>query len=100
MKPMLMCAEGGCQISGTAIFDHLDELSKKLLIEAQKPEDLFLDLKQVSDCDSAFVALLTACLQIKSQQKKSLTLTNSPQKLLAMLDVYKLKNSGLQVISQ
>ncbi len=92
-----MCAQGGCQISGAAIFDHLDELSDKLLIEATKPEDMLLDLKQVSDCDSAFVALLTACLQIKTQQKKSIVLTNSPQKLLAMLDVYNLKESGLEL---
>ena len=74
MKPLLMCAQGGCQISGAAIFDHLGELSDKLLIEAAKPEDMRLDLKQVSDCDSAFVALLTACLQIKTQQKKYKTL--------------------------
>ena len=100
MKPLLMCAEGSCQVSGAAIFDHLDELSDKLLVEATKPEDMFLDLNQVTDCDSAFVALLTACLQIKKQQKKSIVLTNTPQKLLAMLDVYNLKDSGLQVATR
>lgn len=97
MKPLLLCAQGDCQISGAAVFDYLGELSDKLLLEAAKPEDLLLDLKQVSDCDSAFVALLTACLQLKRQQKKSFSLTSSPQKLLAMLDVYNLKESGLQV---
>ena len=100
MKPLLLCAEGGCQISGATIFDHLDELSDKLLIEATKPEDMLLDLNQISDCDSAFVALLTACLQIKKQQKKSIVVTNSPQKLLAMLDVYNLKDSGFQVTTR
>lgn len=97
MKPLLLCAQGGCQVSGAAIFDHLGELSEKLLIEATKPENMVLDLKQVSDCDSAFVALLTVCLKIKTQQNKSFSLANSPQKLLAMLDVYNLKESGLQI---
>lgn len=97
MKPLLLCAQGRCQLSGAAVFSQLDELSKKLLIEARKPEDLVLDLKQVSDCDSAFVALLTACLQIKSQQQKSLSLANSPRKLLAMLEVYHLQESGLRI---
>ena len=97
MKPLLLCAQGHCQLSGTAVFSQLDELSKKLLIEARKPEDLVLDLKQVSDCDSAFVALLTACLQIKSQQRNSLSLTNSPRKLLDMLEVYRLQESGLRI---
>ena len=97
MKPLLLCAQGRCQLSGAAVFSQLDELSKKLLIEARKAEDLVLDLKQVSDCDSAFVALLTACLQIKSQQQKALSLANSPRKLLAMLEVYHLQESGLRI---
>ena len=97
MKPLLMCAQGACQVSGAAIFNNLDELSEKMLDEASKPGDMLLDLKQVSDCDSAFVALLAACLQIKTQQKKSISLANSPQKLLAMLDVYNLKQSGLEL---
>lgn len=100
MKPFLLCGQGSCQISGAAIFSLLDELSNKLLIEAAKAEDMSLDLRQVSDCDSAFVALLTACLLLKIQQGKSLSLTNSPQKLLAMLEVYRLKQSGFLIAAE
>ena len=98
MKPLLLCAEGVCQISGAAIFSNLDELSVELMAEAGKSEDLVIDLHLVSDCDSAFVALLTSCLQIKAQQKKLLSLTNCPKKLLAMLEVYSLQQSGLKII--
>ena len=84
-------------VSGHAVFSSLDDLSQQLLTEAGKAGEMVVDLKELSDCDSAFVALLTACLQIKTQQHQSLVLINSPDRLLAMLDVYKLSNCGLQI---
>ncbi len=97
MKPVFKYAGGSCLISGQTVFNSLDNLSKELLAEAGKSGEMVIDLKEVSDCDSAFVALLTACLQIKKQQQQSLVLNNSPKKLLAMLDVYGLSDCGLTV---
>jgi len=95
MKPVFKYAEGNCLISGQPVFNSMDSLSKELLAEAGKYGELVIDLKEISDCDSAFVALLTACLQIKKQQQQSMVLNNSPKKLLAMLDVYGLSDCGL-----
>jgi ABC-type transporter Mla MlaB component len=95
MTPVFKYAGGSCLISGQPVFNSLDNLSKELLAEAGKSGEMVIDLKEVSDCDSAFVALLTACLQIKKQQQQSLVLNNSPKKLLAMLDVYGLADCGL-----
>jgi ABC-type transporter Mla MlaB component len=97
MKPVFKYAGGSCLISGQTVFNSLDNLSKELLAEAGKSGEMVIDLKEVSDCDSAFVALLTACLQIKKQQQQSLVLNNSPKKLLAMLDVYGLSDCGLKM---
>ena len=97
MKPALRFSEGKCLVSGHAVYSSLDNLSQQLLAEAGKTGKMSIDLKDLSDCDSAFVALLTACLQIKTQQQQSLVLINSPDRLLAMLDVYRLSNSGLQI---
>lgn len=97
MKPALRFSGGNCLLSGHAVFSSLDDLSQQLLTEAGKAGKMVLDLKELSDCDSAFVALLTACLQIKKQQHQPLVLSNSPHRLLAMLDVYRLGNSGLQI---
>ena len=97
MKPVFKYAGGSCLISGQPVFNSLERLSKELLAEAGKSGEMVIDLKEVSDCDSAFVALLTACLQIKEQQQQSLVLNNSPTKLLAMLDVYGLSDCGLTV---
>jgi ABC-type transporter Mla MlaB component len=95
MNAVFKYAGGGCLISGQAVFSSLDKLAKDLLTEAGKSGKMVIDLKQVSECDSAFVALLTACLQLKNQQQKELQLNNSPKKLLAMLDVYGLSDCGL-----
>ena len=97
MKPTLRFSSGNCLVSGDAVFSSLDDFSHQLLTEAGKVGDMVLDLKDLSDCDSAFVALLTACLQIKKQQQQALVLSNSPHRLLAMLDVYRLANSGLRI---
>jgi len=97
MKPVFKHAGGRCLISGQPVFNSLDNLSKELLVEAGKSGEMVIDLKEVSDCDSAFVALLMACMQIKKQQKQILALNNSPKKLLAMLDVYGLSDCGLTV---
>jgi len=94
---LLKYAGGSCLISGQAVFSSLDTLAKDLLTEAGKSGTMVIDLKQVSECDSAFVALLTACLQLKNQQQQSLVLNNSPEKLLAMLDVYGLSDCELQI---
>ena len=96
-QSLLKYAGGRCLISGQAVFSSLDTLAKDLLTEAGKSGNMVIDLKQVSECDSAFVALLTACLQLKNQQQQSLVLNNSPEKLLAMLDVYGLSDCGLKV---
>ena len=96
-QSLLKYAGGSCLISGQAVFSTLDKLAKDLLTEAGKPGKMVVDLKQVSECDSAFVALLTACLQLKKQQQQALVLNNSPKKLLAMLDVYGLSDCGLTV---
>ena len=97
MKPVFKYAGGRCLISGQPVFNSLDNLSKELLVEAGKSGEMLIDLKEVSDCDSAFVALLMACMQIKKQQKQILALNNSPKKLLAMLDVYGLSDCGLKM---
>jgi ABC-type transporter Mla MlaB component len=97
MKPALRFSQGKCLVSGHAVYNSLDNLSQQLLAEAGKAGSMIIDLKDLSDCDSAFVALLTACLQIKTQQQQPLVLSNSPDRLLAMLDVYKLSNCGLQI---
>ena len=97
MKPVYKNSGGSCVISGQTVFSSLDNLSKDLLAEAGKSGKMVIDLEKVSECDSAFVALLSACLQIKKQQQQSLVLNNSPKKLLAMLDVYGLSDCGLTV---
>ena len=97
MKAGFNYAGGSCLISGHLTFNSLGTLSEELLTEAGKAGEMVIDLKEVSDCDSSFVALLTACLQIKKKQQQSLLLKNSPKKLLAMLDVYGLQNCSLQL---
>ncbi len=97
MKPTFECDTEVCCISGAATFSYLDDLSKALLAHAGKQKDMKLDLKQVSDCDSAFVALLMACLQVKKQQNQTLSLYACPDKVLAMIDVYGLAESGIQI---
>ena len=97
MKPVLECDGQACRISGTATFSYLDELSKDLLTRAGRQEEMKLDLRQLTDCDSAFAALMMACLQIKKQQNYSFALHNSPQKLLSLFEVYGVAESGLQI---
>jgi len=97
MKPVLECDGQACRISGMATFSYLDELSKDLLTRAGRQEEMKLDLRQLTDCDSAFAALMMACLQIKKQQNYSLALRNSPQKLLSLLEVYGVAESGIQI---
>ena len=94
MKPALRFASGCCVITGQPGLDCLEELSQELLVQASKPGDMVINLKEISACDSSFVALLAACLQIKMAQQRSLTLAHSPQKLLAMFRVYRLMDSG------
>jgi ABC-type transporter Mla MlaB component len=97
MKPVFECDGQACRISGATTFSYLDDLSKDLLARAGRQEDMKLDLQQLTDCDSAFAALMMACLQIKKQQNHSLALHNSPQKLLSLFEVYGLAESGLQI---
>jgi len=97
MKPTFKCDGEVCRISGATTFSYLDTLSDDLLTRAGRQEDISLDLKLVSDCDSAFIALLMACLQIKKQQNHTLSLYGCPDKVLAMIDVYGLAGSGLQI---
>ncbi|MEA1890190.1 MAG: STAS domain-containing protein [Pseudomonadota bacterium] len=97
MKPAFECDGKVCRISGAATFSSLDDLSVDLLARAGRQQDLKLDLLQMSDCDSAFAALLMACLQIKKQQNHTLELLNSPQQLLSLFEVYGLTESGLQI---
>jgi len=97
MKPVIECDGQACRISGATIFSYIDDLSKELLTRAGRQEDMKLDLQQLTDCDSAFAALMMACLQIKKQQNLSLALRNSPQKLLSLFAVYGLTESGLQI---
>lgn len=97
MKPIFECDGEVCHISGATTFSYLDGLSKDLLTHAGKQQDMKIDLKQVSDCDSAFVALLMACLQIKKKQNQTLSLFDCPKKVLDMIDVYGLAESGLKI---
>ena len=97
MKSALRFSGGSCVVSGQTVFNALDSLSHELLTEARKTGEMVIDLAEVSDCDSAFVALVTACLQIKQKQGQTLALTNSPRKLLDMMDVYVRAGSGVQI---
>ncbi|MFW2438011.1 MAG: STAS domain-containing protein [Arenicellales bacterium] len=97
MKPVAECDGQVCRISGTTTFSYLDELSKDLLTRAGRLDEMKLDLQRITDCDSAFAALMMACLQIKKQQNSSLALHNSPQKLLSLFEVYGVAESGLQI---
>jgi len=97
MKPVFECDRERCRISGSVTFNSLDDLSKELLTRADRVESLKLDLAQVSDCDSSFIALLMACLQIKKQQNQEISISRCPDKILAMIDVYGLTESGLQI---
>jgi len=88
MKPTFKCNGEACSISGAATFSYLGGLSNDLLARAGKQEDMRLDLKRISDCDSTFAALLMACLQIKKQQNQTLSLYGCPKKVLDVIDVY------------
>jgi len=94
VKPELKYSGGSCLISGQLLFDTLDSLANELLTEAGKAGEMTIDLKNIANCDSAFVALLAACLQIKTLQGQSMKILNSPEKLLNMLEVYGLLNCG------
>ena len=96
MTPALRFSSGSCVLSGQPVFSSLAELSRELLRQAGKQGDMVIDLREISACDSSFVALLAACLQVKKRQQRSLTLLNSPQKLLAMFKVYRLMESGFR----
>jgi ABC-type transporter Mla MlaB component len=98
MKPEFVYAGGSCLISGRLVFNSLDKLATELLAEAERSGKMVIDLQQVSECDSAFVALLTACLQIKKQHQQALLLNNCPKKLVAMMDVYGLADCGFQLV--
>ena len=96
MTPTLRFSSGSCVLSGQPVFSNLAELSQVLLLQAGKQGDMVIDMQDISACDSSFVALLAACLQVKKRQQRSLTLVNSPQKLLAMFKVYRLMESGFR----
>jgi ABC-type transporter Mla MlaB component len=96
VTPALRFSSGSCVLSGQPGLSNLAELSQQLLLQAGKPGDIVIELREISTCDSSFVALLAACLQIKKRQQRSLTLLNSPQKLLAMFRVYRLLESGFR----
>lgn len=96
MTPTLRFSSGSCVLSGQPVFSNLAELSQVLLLQAGKQGDMVIDMRDISACDSAFVALLAACLQVKKRQQRALTLVNSPQKLLAMFKVYRLMESGFR----
>ena len=98
MKPFLRYSGGKRSTDRFLYTGILPWPRSPLLTEASKAGEMVIDLAEVSDCDSAFVALVTACLQIKQKQGQPLALTNSPRKFLEMLDVYGLADSGLQII--
>jgi ABC-type transporter Mla MlaB component len=87
-------AAGRFLVEGSATFETLGELSRELLAQAAKPGELVLDLAQLGDCDSVFVATLTACLQNKQKHRGSVVLENTPARLKSMLGVYGLADSG------
>ena len=97
MKASMNYSACSFYLSGQTTFETLDELSHELIKQADKPGEMVLDLDQVMDCDSVFVASLTACLQIKHQHGGSLVLANVPAKLMSMIEVYGLKDCGLQI---
>ncbi len=98
MIPVLDCSREACSLSGAATVDTLDELSGELLEQAaSRLEDLKIDLERLTECDSAFVALLMACLQVKKKQNNTLVLVNCPEKLVSLFNVYGLSECGLQV---
>ncbi len=97
MNPVLVCNGEDCRISGAVTFSRLDGLSVELLEYAARQEEMKLSLHKVSECDSAFIALLMACLQIKKQQNQTIRLSGCPKKLLDMIDVYGLTGSGMRV---
>lgn len=88
MKPGLEVEGDNYRISGNVTVQSLDNLSKTLLVHATNRKTMNLDLSRVSACDSAFIALLMACAQIKKQQNQTLSLSGCPKKVLDMLDVY------------
>lgn len=96
MTPTLRFSSGSCVLSGEPDFSNLAELSQELLLQAGRPGDMVIDLREISTCDSSLAALLTACLQKKKRQQRALTLVNSPQKLLDLFKVYRLMQCGFR----
>lgn len=96
MKPQLTYSAGSYQVTGPATFDSLDELAQELVTHADRPGDLRLDLKGMTDCDSVFIATLTSCQQVKSRHNGSLKLDNVPAKLKSMMQVYGLDGCGIE----
>jgi ABC-type transporter Mla MlaB component len=88
---------GRFQVEGQATFETLGELSAELLAQAAKPGELVLDLGRLENCDSVFVATLTACLQNKRRYTGAVVLENIPDRLRSMLSVYGLDDSGFVI---
>jgi ABC-type transporter Mla MlaB component len=88
-------AAGRFQVKGVATYATLGELSRELLLQSVKRGELVLDLGQLEEYDSHFVATLAACQRNKSRHKGAVVIESAPQRLESMLGVYGLVDAGI-----
>jgi ABC-type transporter Mla MlaB component len=84
-------------VNGAATYATLGELSRELLLQSAKPGELVLQLGQLEEYDSHFVATLAACQRNKSRHKGAVVIENVPQRLQSMLGVYGLADGGIVI---
>ena len=80
--------DGRLKIAGDLTCESIAALSSELLAQAGREGDMSLDLAAVKQCDSASVALLAACKEVKQRQQDKLLLINIPIKLSTLLRIY------------
>lgn len=86
----LIYQDGRLKIDGELTYSSIGPLSRELLVQAGREGDLTLDLSAVRACDSACVAMLAACMEVKQRQRDKLLLVNIPPILSTLFRVYEL----------
>lgn len=85
--------DGRLKIDGDMVYDSIAALSSELLAQAGREGDMTLDLAAVKQCDSASIALLAACKEVKQRQQDKLLLINIPKKLSTLIRIYGLNKA-------
>ena len=86
---------GRFRVKGAATYATLGELSRELLLQSAKPGELVLELGQLEECDSHFVATLAACQRNKSRYNGAVVIESATEQLQSMFAVYGLLDAGI-----